>query len=582
MSDQDRPREEMRTASDLWPKRQRPAAEAEDPSSLAAELEQQPSVPPSGTSDLRPPSRHDSPIRRPARPGVSVNDVAQSADLRPGRPIDAPMRRESRGGPPESRDLQERVERIQQATGQVVGERRPPITGIKSLTTPAYSPPPYSPPRAAVPPRPDQTAGDQSPRPPLGSYPAGSQPQDPANRPGSGMNAAPTDPSAPGNQPSTAERPAAPWQEQPGVGQRPTISPGPGGPPWQGGPTQNQNQNQNQGQYQQPWPGQPPTTPPKWGTPAPPPQQWQGQSQGQPQAPYGQQPWTGGPPNQAPWEPGPNQPGYGPSQYAQPQYGQPGYGQPWAGPVAQPIAPPVRMAGSGQAPWGLREISLIVVGGLLFTIALLFVALGILDGAGYDTTDDLDPVVFLALGSTMYLGFGAAIWGVLIAWRKLTWADLGFRRTKLSSILWMIPLSVGVLVIVSIVGLTQEWLFDISPPEDSGLPIEEGNLTAGSVFAAALVAVILAPIFEELFFRGVLFQYLRSRYLLVARGLFEAVVLSALAFASLHLGGAILPILPVGVILALVMHRTNSLWPAIALHCFYNGIVLAISLATLT
>ena len=56
---------------------------------------------------------------------------------------------------------------------------------------------------------------------------------------------------------------------------------------------------------------------------------------------------------------------------------------------------------------------------------------------------------------------------------------------------------------------------------------------------------------EELLFRGVIFQYLRSRYLAVARGLFEATVISALAFASLHLGGSILPILPVGIILAL-------------------------------
>jgi len=257
-------------------------------------------------------------------------------------------------------------------------------------------------------------------------------------------------------------------------------------------------------------------------------------------------------------------------------------GQPWPVPAAQTGAQPVRMAGSGRAPWGIREIAIIIVGGLALTIALLFLALGILEGSGVDTSDTLDPVVFLALGSTMYLGFGVAIWSVLIAWRKRTWADLGFRRTKVSSILWMIPLAVGVLVIVSLVGLAQEWLFDISPPADSGLPIEEGNLNAGSILAAALVAVVLAPLFEELFFRGVLFQYLRSRYLLVARGLFEAVLISALAFASLHLGGAILPILPVGVILALVMHRTNSLWPAIALHVFYNGIVLAISLATLS
>ncbi len=248
---------------------------------------------------------------------------------------------------------------------------------------------------------------------------------------------------------------------------------------------------------------------------------------------------------------------------------------------AQPAAAPVRMGGSGIAPWGIREIVLIIVAGIALTVAFLLGAVGILEGAGRDTTDTMDPVVFLALGVTMYLGFGGAIWAVLIAWRKRTWADLGFRPTTLRSILWMIPLAFGVLVIVSVVGLLQEQLFGITPPEDNGLPLEENNITTGGILAAALVAVVLAPLFEELFFRGVLFQYLRSRYLLVARGLFEAALISGLAFAAVHLGGAILPILPVGIILALVMHRTNSLWPAIALHVFYNGVVLGVTLLSL-
>ncbi len=547
MSDQDRPREEMRTASDLWPKRQRPPLPEGEPAELSPlQLHQLPS---SGASDLRPNPRPDTPPRRTSRSGATTRDQAQSADLRPERPVDTPIRRESRGNTEASRDLQERVERIRQVTGQPVGEHRPPVTGIQALTKPAYTPPPYSPPRAAVPARPDETSGEQSSRLPLGSYPAGSQP-----RQDSGNRSAPV-----GEQPPTNGQAGSQWQEQNGSGQRPPNGPGPGAAPSPGNPPS--------GQYQQPWPsGQqaPPKAPPNWGGPVPPPAQWQGQ----PPGPNSQQPpWAGYQP--APWQP-------------QPGHGQPGYGQPWPVPAARPGVQPIRMAGSGRAPWGIREIAIIVVGGLALTIALLFLALGILEGSGVDTTDTLDPVVFLALGSTMYLGFGVAIWAVLIAWRKRTWADLGFRRTRVSSILWMIPLAVGVLVIVSLVGLAQEWLFDISPPADSGLPIEAGNLNAGSILAAALVAVVLAPIFEELFFRGVLFQYLRSRYLLVARGLFEAVLISALAFASLHLGGAILPILPVGVILALVMHRTNSLWPAIALHMFYNGIVLAISLATLS
>jgi membrane protease YdiL (CAAX protease family) len=146
----------------------------------------------------------------------------------------------------------------------------------------------------------------------------------------------------------------------------------------------------------------------------------------------------------------------------------------------------------------------------------------------------------------------------------------------------MIPLAVAMLFIVSLVALLQDQLFGWAPDENSGLPLEEGNLSAGSIIVALIVVVGLAPLFEELFFRGVLFQYLRSRYLAVARGLFEAVVISGLAFAALHLGAAILPILPVGIILALVMNRWNSIWPAIALHLTYNAIVLVITLVSLS
>ena len=465
----------------------------------------------------------DQPPRREARSNATTRDAAQSVDLRPGRPEDSPLRREPRADTSQSLDLRARVERVQQATGQRIGEHRPPVTSKRDLTRPAYTPPPSSPPRPAPPQPASARPDDQSHRPPLGAYPspgtAEPSTQDVNNRPAGR---------------STETQPAAqPWRPEDSVDNRsaqaqPSFDPRARAP-------------------EPEWPQHPPmpqTGPPNWGASA----QWPGAV------------------------PGPASPGSA----------MPGSGQSWAGAPAPAWVQPVRKGGSGIAPWGIKEIALIVVGGVLLTIALLFGAIAILEGIGRDSTDATDPVVFLAFGVTMYLGFGGAIWAVLIAWRHRTLADLGFRRTKLSSILWMIPLAVGVLAIVSVVGVLQDTLFGITPPEDSGLPLEEGNVNAGGIIAAALVAVILAPLFEELFFRGVLFQYLRSRYLLVARGLFEAVVISALAFASLHLGGAILPILPVGIILALVMHRTNSLWPAIALHVFYNGLVLVISITTLS
>lgn len=617
MTDDDRsrqPTEPIRTATDLWPRRGTAPADADAVAAVpipgepvVAAPEAEPEVAPaasphsaretvSGVADLRPRRIPAEVMRRTPLTEASVGDPARSGDLRPVRraaqidqsadlrpehrapQIDqsADLRPIDRGGShtdgPDPGDIRARVERIQQATGQTVGERRPPVTGRQELTRPAYTPPPYSPPRSAVPTAAPDAPSDQSVRPPLGAYPGGARPA--GEQPSDGRPA-PSTPSPWGEPdrgsgqapPSASAAPSAPpWLGQSGPapsgpppGWSPTGSPPPGPPP--GGPVApwgDPPRGVAPGQPQ-PWGGPPQGNPPgqPWATPGTAPGQPWGAPGGPPQP---QGPWVGPGPGSAPWA--------GP--------GGPAQATPTSGPAL------ARPGGSGIAPWGLREIAIIVVGGLAATVALVLAVIGVLEASGRDTGDTMDPLVFLGFGAAQYLGFGLAIWAVLIRWRRLTWADLGFRPTTPLRILAMIPLAVGMTILVGAVALAQDALFGISAPEDSGLPLEEGDVSTSAVLAVLLVAVVLAPFFEELFFRGILFQYLRSRYLLVARGLFEAVVISALAFATLHLGGSILPILPVGVVLALVMHRTNSLWPPIALHMFYNGLVVVLNLIALS
>jgi hypothetical protein len=85
--------------------------------------------------------------------------------------------------------------------------------------------------------------------------------------------------------------------------------------------------------------------------------------------------------------------------------------------------------------------------------------------------------------------------------------------------------------------------------------------------------VVLAPIVEELLFRGLLYRYLRGR-----TGIVLAVALSALVFAVLHV--VIPPLLVMGIVLAILTERTGSLLPGIVLHATNNAmVVLAIWLA---
>lgn len=92
----------------------------------------------------------------------------------------------------------------------------------------------------------------------------------------------------------------------------------------------------------------------------------------------------------------------------------------------------------------------------------------------------------------------------------------------------------------------------------------EGAWAFVSVFG---VAAILAPLVEEILFRGFLFGGLRTRLsplraALVSGAIFGAIHLQPLAFPALFL---------LGVLLALLYHRTGSLWAPILMHFCINA-----------
>jgi membrane protease YdiL (CAAX protease family) len=76
--------------------------------------------------------------------------------------------------------------------------------------------------------------------------------------------------------------------------------------------------------------------------------------------------------------------------------------------------------------------------------------------------------------------------------------------------------------------------------------------------------VLVAPVAEELLFRGYLMNLWISRW-----GLWAGVLLSSLVFGLFHVERVAFAA-PLGIIFALVYLRYDSLWPGIALHASYN------------
>jgi membrane protease YdiL (CAAX protease family) len=86
-----------------------------------------------------------------------------------------------------------------------------------------------------------------------------------------------------------------------------------------------------------------------------------------------------------------------------------------------------------------------------------------------------------------------------------------------------------------------------------------------------LVGAVLAPLVEEIFFRGFLFQGFRAKY-----GWVSGMLLSSLIFAIAHLDPAsLIPTFVLGNLLAYLYHRSNSVWPGVLLHVLVNTFGLA-------
>jgi membrane protease YdiL (CAAX protease family) len=115
-----------------------------------------------------------------------------------------------------------------------------------------------------------------------------------------------------------------------------------------------------------------------------------------------------------------------------------------------------------------------------------------------------------------------------------------------------------------------------SADEEQGLIPESFDSSRAAQFAAyAAVVVLVAPVIEELMFRGVGYG------LLEPFGQAPAILISGIAFALVHglvIGFAVIASFAIG--LAYLRARTGSIYPCILLHAAFNAFGLAVGIAS--
>ncbi len=219
-------------------------------------------------------------------------------------------------------------------------------------------------------------------------------------------------------------------------------------------------------------------------------------------------------------------------------------------PQARPIA------------WRLRDVAW---AGALAVV--LFVAIGLLAALVGRALAPLGGSAAYMRGALMALAelaFLVPVWAFAVRRRGASWPDLGLRRFR--------PLlgclGAALLLYVSL-SLNVIWGLVLRALGWAGQPNVRPLFGPGPLgFAVALFGTALvAPLAEEVFFRGFVYPPLRRRL-----GLVWGIAVDAVLFSALHFTPTVFPpILALGVFFCLLYEYTGSLWPGMMLHAAINA-----------
>ncbi len=154
----------------------------------------------------------------------------------------------------------------------------------------------------------------------------------------------------------------------------------------------------------------------------------------------------------------------------------------------------------------------------------------------------------------------------------------GLRRLSLARVLGVSILALLVAVPCTLASsmVFTDWLKEYWPdlkPQDAVQMFAESSRLADKL-VMAVAAVIVAPLVEELVFRGFVYGVVKRH----TDAFFAAIVSSALfALAHFHLGSA-LPLFVLALGFTLAYERTGSLLVPMLMHALFNGVTLAVLL----
>jgi membrane protease YdiL (CAAX protease family)/uncharacterized RDD family membrane protein YckC len=249
--------------------------------------------------------------------------------------------------------------------------------------------------------------------------------------------------------------------------------------------------------------------------------------------------------------------------------------RPPAAPPVDPGAPLMVEPPPTRASWTWTDVLPVLLTMLPIIFGVNWVAVATARGLGITAGSGGAAALSYADEIAAY-GGSLLIVALLVGLRRHTpLLALGLRPPGWRWLAAALPLGFAALVLQDAGGVVSRAIFAGSNTTNQGIALRsEFN---GSLALTLVAVAVVAPIAEEVIFRGFAFRWLWGRL-----PLWAAVVVDAALFSAAHVGWGepvlFLPIFASGCLLAYLYAKSGSIWPGVLVHATINAVAVMATL----
>ncbi|MBM4760788.1 type II CAAX endopeptidase family protein [Bacillus sp. B15-48] len=220
----------------------------------------------------------------------------------------------------------------------------------------------------------------------------------------------------------------------------------------------------------------------------------------------------------------------------------------------------------GKSPWTWKVVIKLLILVLVFVpIFIEFLLMGYL-------TEGLQNDLYSGIltGFIMSIIFMLGLYFLAIKPEKLSWKEVGLRRFSPNYWKSICAWTFAIIAIAFVMAVVMELFLGIES-ENSKTESLQSRMTALNFLIGFVSAAIISPIYEEIFYRGFLYRFLRSKY-----GIAISMFASSFIFMIVHIPtyNTLLLNFVSGLIFAWTYEKTGSIVPAMIIHGITNGIAI--------